>query len=204
MRREKSNVLLTVLLFLGCLAANGQALPPAWSGRITDPSGGLIDGAVVRLERLDRTSEAIVVSSERGTYTIPALADGRYSLEATAPGFMTVKYVALAVDFPHVVRFDVQLRVGPIFEGGITQGDEAHFYGILQRRGVAISRARVCLTQGERVRCSETNALGQYYLHVLPGLYTASVRVNGTEVFSSQVNLSTPSGHRDLIVLGDR
>lgn len=97
--------LLTALLFLGCLAANGQALPPAWSGRITDESGTLIDGAVVRLERLDRPSEAIVVSSERGTYTIPALATvasvlkggGTNALTSIATSTLTVYLAPTAV-----------------------------------------------------------------------------------------------------------
>lgn len=206
MRRWRISVCCGVvgIVFLrGPAPAVGQS--PAQAslfGTITDISGGLIEGAVLKLERLDRPAGVVVVNAQRGKYLVPPLPDGDYSLEATAPGFLTVKHYPLRVRFPDSFQFDFSLHIGRVLEGPVGEANPfCRFFGTLRRRGAPVANARVCLIRDQRSNCSITNSLGQYFVRVIAGAYEVKVEENGVEVFTSQMELRASSDYRDRIVL---
>src|SRR5262245_12104396 len=56
-------------------------------GRVTDASGAVIPGVAIRIVNLDTNIAQNGASNQAGDFTIPYLAPGRYSLEATLQGF---------------------------------------------------------------------------------------------------------------------
>ncbi|MGJ5815858.1 carboxypeptidase regulatory-like domain-containing protein [Paludibaculum fermentans] len=184
MRRWRISVCCGVVgfVFLGGPApAAGQSPAQAsFFGTITDISGGRIDGAVLKLERLDRPAGVVVVNAEKGKYLVPPLPDGDYSLEATAPGFLTVKHYPLRVRFPEIFQFDFSVHVGWGIADGVGDANPfCRFFGALRRQEVRVANATVCLIRNQRASCSITNSLGQYFVRVIAGSYEVKVEENG-------------------------
>ena len=59
-------------------------------GVITDPSGALVPGAQVKATQTDTGQVRATVSTPNGSYVLPNLAVGPYSLEVTSPGLRPV------------------------------------------------------------------------------------------------------------------
>jgi hypothetical protein len=104
---------------MGLLFAAGVAAQtPAGSvvGRITDPAGGFIPGATIRIHNLDTSQTREAASSEEGSYTVPNLQPGRYSLEVRAEGFRLHRRPEFALVVDQVLRLDVRLEIGAVTE----------------------------------------------------------------------------------------
>lgn len=86
-------------------------------GTVRDTSGAALPGATLTL-----TSPAlpggprIAISHPDGTYRIVELATGSYELQASLPGFQTVRHGAIAVPFGATITQDVVLAVGGMAE----------------------------------------------------------------------------------------
>src|ERR1041384_86125 len=78
-------VAVSVLLFSG--AASAQVGDADVSGAVTDPSGAPVSVARLLLPNEDSGVVRAIVTDSEGRYRFPALAPGRYSLKAEAPGF---------------------------------------------------------------------------------------------------------------------
>ena len=79
-----------LLIAAACLAAATAAAQTNFgqiNGTVTDPSGVEIAGAKVVLQSLETSNERQAVTNANGTYVIPSVAPGRYSLTVTAAGF---------------------------------------------------------------------------------------------------------------------
>ncbi len=100
-----------VLLALAvCLAASAQDTTAILEGRVTDATGGVVSGAVVRAvnTRTGYTREQIVTRS--GAYHV-ALPVGEYDLQVRAPNFAVYLRPGLVLEVSQTARMDVQLRV---------------------------------------------------------------------------------------------
>ena len=83
----------------------------AVTGTVTDPNGAVIAGAVITLTGNFDGSVRKAVTSDSGTYTLPSLQAGAYTLTVAASGFSTsVSQVTVAVD--KTVTADLQLTLG--------------------------------------------------------------------------------------------
>jgi hypothetical protein len=82
---------LAVLAVLLCAStvAYGQGVTTSLSGSVVDSSGGVIPGADVAAKNNATTAESRTVTSENGTFTIPALNPGVYTVTVTLTGFKT-------------------------------------------------------------------------------------------------------------------
>lgn len=85
-------------------------------GRITDPAGGFIPGAQIQIVNLDTTQAREAIASEEGSYTVPNLLPGRYSLEVRAEGFRLHRRPEFGLLVDQVLRLDVRLEVGAVSE----------------------------------------------------------------------------------------
>jgi hypothetical protein len=75
-------------LLVHCPFVHAQAVG-AITGTVTDPSGAVIPGAKVTATRVETRVSQSTVTSGAGTYTIPNLAVGTYTVTAEAGGFKT-------------------------------------------------------------------------------------------------------------------
>jgi hypothetical protein len=79
-------------------------------GTVTDPEGGVMPGATVRV-----LSDSLVagqlsaVTSGSGVYRFPSLPVGTYALEASMPGFQSVRQEDVRVSLGQTLNVDLQL-----------------------------------------------------------------------------------------------
>jgi hypothetical protein len=101
---------------LGAFAATdvqGQEFRATISGRITDASGAPVDGARVVATRVETNVSAAALANERGYYTLPFLAAGRYRVRATADApFRATIREGVVLATAERVSIDLTLHVG--------------------------------------------------------------------------------------------
>src|SRR3984885_9830682 len=101
--------LLTVLLF--AVPSPAQVTTGNLSGQVVDSSGAIISGAAVPATAVDTGYARSTKTAGDGSYILPDLPIGNYTVSATAQGFQTVNQgVSLGVG--ERVRLDLHLTVG--------------------------------------------------------------------------------------------
>jgi hypothetical protein len=103
--------LLAVLTSGVWLSAQNVVLTGFLSGRVTDQSGAVVEGASVVVENLATGVEQSAASNHAGIYQFPALMPGTYSLTASLKGFRDVQVLVL-VRVGHTTSEDIKLQVG--------------------------------------------------------------------------------------------
>src|SRR3954451_24815773 len=100
-------------VFLLVLATSTQAQDldnVSISGRVTDPNGAPIVGAVVVATLIETASERNIITNEDGRYLLINLKPGTYKLKVEAEGFL----IAVTTDFPtlsgQAAKFDFQMK----------------------------------------------------------------------------------------------
>ena len=102
-----------LVLLLGCATASAQATAEL-SGTIADQTGALIPGADVTATQTDTGLTRIVVSNETGSYVLPNLPIGPYTLEVTLPGFRTYRQDGIVLQVNDSAVINVALEVGQV------------------------------------------------------------------------------------------
>jgi Carboxypeptidase regulatory-like domain/TonB dependent receptor len=103
-----------ILLLLQVHIANGQTFRGTILGTITDSSGAAIAGATVTIKNLDTGLTRTVSTSADGSYAVPELPIGNYSVNVTAPGFKEEVVTGVKVDVSTERRADVSLEPGQL------------------------------------------------------------------------------------------
>jgi len=89
-------------------AATGGSI----SGAVTDRSGAVVIGAVLKLVNTAQHTTYSAVSDKQGFYTFPNLPVGHYDLDITATGFNPQRKTDLTVDADSALRVNASLEVG--------------------------------------------------------------------------------------------
>ena len=106
-----------LLLSLLSTAAYGQnAGTGAIAGVVTDPTGAVIEGVVIKVTNNLTGEKRTAVSAGRGNYTVPLLPPGTYTVEASKAGFKNTSYRAITVSVTEILTLSVQLQVGSVQE----------------------------------------------------------------------------------------
>jgi len=94
---------------------------PAWSqavgaivGTVTDPSGAVIPRVKVTAIRIDTGVSQSTVTSGAGTYTIPSLVVGTYSVTAEATGFKSGTATGITLDVSQQREVDFRLALAGV------------------------------------------------------------------------------------------
>src|SRR5438270_2804159 len=85
-------------------------------GTVTDPSGAVVSGAKVTAKNMATGLERTTQTSADGSYSIPELPLGTYTVTVTQSGFQTAVTTGVAVDVATERRVDVQLKTGQVSE----------------------------------------------------------------------------------------
>ena len=83
-------------------------------GTVTDPSNNLVAGATVKVKNVGTGLERTVTTSADGSYAIPELPVGTYTVTVTQSGFQTSVTSAVEVNVATERRVDVQLKIGQV------------------------------------------------------------------------------------------
>jgi hypothetical protein len=182
MRIDRLSTLMSIAVVMALLAlassiayAQGGATSTL-SGTVTDASGAVIPGADVKVKNNATAAESTTVTADNGTFTIPALNAGTYTVTVSLMGFKTIvlNAVVLNAGVPSSVR--ASLEVGGLAEVITVQGGS----DVVQTASATVSTT-MNVNQISRLPLTSRNALD--FVVNLPGT-------------------NTPGGSRDSTVNG--
>jgi hypothetical protein len=107
---------LVVYVALAGASAWSQEVTAVITGTITDPSGSAISSAVVTATDTDRGSSFSTKSNAEGTYNLPRIPIGTYTLRVEAKGFRTEVVHAFTLVLNQTARYDFKMEIGKVTE----------------------------------------------------------------------------------------
>ena len=105
---------LVVFVLLSTALLVGQTFRGTILGSVTDASGAFVAGATVTVRDLATGQERTTVTSGDGSYRLPELPIGTYSVTVTLTGFQTAVTNNVEVDVATERRVDAQLKTGKV------------------------------------------------------------------------------------------
>jgi outer membrane receptor protein involved in Fe transport len=85
-------------------------------GTVTDNSGAAVPGVAIVLTNEGTAAARNAITDAQGTYTIPSVPTGTYTIQATMKGFTTAVQKGLKLDVNQTLRSDILLKVGDVNE----------------------------------------------------------------------------------------
>src|SRR5437870_2094696 len=125
---KKITMLFTLVVFLMVyglpIAALAQSNTGALSGTVSGPDG-VIPGAKVVITDTQTGKERMTTTTGEGTFAVPQLDAGEYTVKVTAPGFKTYTATNVKIDVSKQYEIKVALEVGAVEETvTVTAGEE--------------------------------------------------------------------------------
>jgi hypothetical protein len=113
----KSAVLFALLAFISLPAFGQTTATGSLTGTVLDPTGAAVAGAAVSVKNNATAQELSVTTNEQGTFTVPALASGSYTVTITpTTGFKQSILKDVKIDTGRPSNVDVKLEVGQVTE----------------------------------------------------------------------------------------
>lgn len=109
-----SFLLFVVYALLAVQALHSQEITGSISGEIRDVSGSVMPGVTVTVTNTGTNVTKIVTTGPSGTYRVPFLIFGTYSVTAELPGFKTSRAERVQVSTSEEARVDLSLAVGDV------------------------------------------------------------------------------------------
>jgi hypothetical protein len=124
MKTISSSLRYAVLLLALCsLSAFAQvSSTSSLSGAVTDPTGAVVPGAEVKVKNNSTGGEFKAQTAGNGTFHVPAVASGAYTVTVTAPGFKQIVVTDVKVDAATPATVNLILEVGAQTESVVIQG----------------------------------------------------------------------------------
>src|SRR5579859_6300650 len=101
------------LLWIGAPRARAQERGASFNGSVSDQSGPPINGATVTVKELN-TGQIRSTTTSSGTYSLPLLPAGTYTLACSHAGFATEVHSNLTLTVDQLATVDCSLRVGEV------------------------------------------------------------------------------------------
>jgi hypothetical protein len=116
------SVLITMLAVSSVPAIGQVSSTSSLSGSVVDPTGAVVPGADITITSEGTGSKFKTIGADNGTFTVPALTAGTYSVTVNMPGFKQaiLKGVVLNVGVPASVK--ITLELGSPNETIVVQG----------------------------------------------------------------------------------
>ncbi len=116
----------TILAFVVLAATSllAQTFRGTVLGTVTDPSGAVVSGAKVAVRNVNTGQERTTETSADGSYSVPELPIGTYTVTITQGGFQTSVTSGVVVDVASERRVDAQLKAGQVSQTVEVSGDE--------------------------------------------------------------------------------
>lgn len=116
-------LLLCFLILLMAAFATAQSDRGTLTGRVTDPSGAVVPNVGVTATHVDTKVVSHGVTSDLGSYTIPNLPIGTYTIEFKVSNFKTYVQEHVTISLGQIVKLDVALALGATTESIEVQAD---------------------------------------------------------------------------------
>jgi len=82
------------------------------AGAVTDQTGAVVAGAEVVIKNNGTSAENTVTTTDNGTFNVPSLATGSYTVTVKVAGFKQVVVTDVKVDVAKASTINVQLEIG--------------------------------------------------------------------------------------------
>lgn len=130
-----------ILLFLVSLGFVVEAFAQSQttgsiSGFVQDETRAVLPGVEIQAVHEDRGLTGKTISTDTGSYTIPVLPPGRYTVSFSLPGFQTINNRGIVVNATERVTLNVTMRVS----GAGTTIDVSAAAGLVQAETTALGR----------------------------------------------------------------
>src|ERR1051325_2687926 len=113
--KSHSFVLLAVVLaFCIPLAVYAQSASATLSGTVEDQNGAIVPGVNVTVMNVDTSARRQVNTNESGSFTVPLLPPGRYTITARRDGFSPVEVPNLVLNVGDQKALQIQLKAGDV------------------------------------------------------------------------------------------
>jgi hypothetical protein len=112
-----------VFILLATLNLSAQTFRGTILGTVTDPSGAVVPGAKVTAKNTGTGLERSTETSADGSYALPELPIGTYSVTVTQTGFQTFIASGVTVDVAGERRIDAAMKTGQISTKVEVSGD---------------------------------------------------------------------------------
>ena len=114
-----------ICIFLMSAILVGQTFRGTILGTVTDPSGLLVAGATVKVRNAGTGLERTTTTTGDGSYAIPELPGGTYTVTISQPGFQTSITTNVEVNVATERRVDAQLKTGQVTQMVEVSGGDA-------------------------------------------------------------------------------
>lgn len=111
-----------VAVLVGTAAA--QEFRGTITGTVTDPNGAVVPGAAVTVTNTGTNVAATATTNSEGSYTVPLLLPGTYTVSVTGSGFKTSTTENVVVRVDDRLTLDFQLQVGTSAEVNIVANSD--------------------------------------------------------------------------------
>src|ERR1700686_1875882 len=116
--------LLVVFVLLSTALLVGQTFRGTILGTVTDPSGAVVGGATVKVRNVGTGQERSATTSADGSYAVPELPIGTYTVTVTQTGFKTFAATNVTVDAPNERRLDAAMTRGAVSKKVEVSGED--------------------------------------------------------------------------------
>ena len=110
----KLNSRIPLVLCVAAISVHAQTFTGTILGTVTDSSGGVIQGATVKVIETSTTSERSVASDAKGYFEVPLLPPGTYSINVGMAGFKKFSRANLILDINAHMEIAVSLSPGDV------------------------------------------------------------------------------------------
>jgi hypothetical protein len=138
-------MLFTIFIMLAAIptALHAQAYYGAIVGNVSDSTGAAIEGAKVTVIANATNAKFTAVTSNLGTYTIPQLAGGTYTVHVTSPHFKEFISTGVEVHVSTNTSVNAALQTGSVSEQVTVQADEVQVETTSAAAGEIVTGAQV-------------------------------------------------------------
>jgi len=158
--------LLTAFVFIACGDASAQTTGTVL-GIVSDQNGAVVPSATVRAQNTDTGFTTSTTPTSEGSYLIPLLPIGHYTITVEASGFKTFVRSDVLVPVAQNIRVDAKLEVGAVAQTVNVAGNAVNIETTNATLGATIDTARL-----NSLPLNGRNALG--LLETLPGVAVAN------------------------------
>jgi hypothetical protein len=122
--------------------ASAQEFRGTITGTVTDPNSAVVPGASVTVKNTETSIAATATTNDQGSYTVPLLLPGTYTVSATASGFKTTTVQNVVVKVDDKLTIDLALQVGAAAEVNIVANNEVVEQGSVTT-GTSVSQRQI-------------------------------------------------------------
>ena len=110
-----NRIIILTAIFAACaITAIGQSTSATLSGIVSDPQGASIPNATVVVTQISTHQTRTIVADAGGSYSIPNLDIGQYSVSASAPGFKKLLIPSITLQVNQMAELNLTLPIGAV------------------------------------------------------------------------------------------